>query len=500
MFRFFRKYHKWVGLFFSVFIILFAVSGIILNHRKAVSGISISRDWLPSGYQFRNWNNGAVKGAFQLSADSILLYGNAGIWLTDSVYSEFTDFSHGIKSGADNHLISKIMRTSNGEVFAAATFDLYRLGKTHDWENITIPGVDERLADLAIQGDSLLVMSRSHIYLAQGNFRDFRRIDLKTPSDYSPKVTLFRTLWLLHSGELFGLGGKLFVDLLGVLFILLCITGWLYMFLPTWCKRRKKQLKSAETAKRTLKWSIKWHNQLGYWLFGFFLLLSVTGMFLRPPLLIAIIRAKVSPVPGSVLSSDNCWHDKLRCIRFDHSQNEWLLYSSSGFYALTDWESQPQKIQHVPPVSVMGVSVLEPEENGWLVGSFSGLYFWNRFNNDVIDCYSGQWVRELPSSGRPVFDHPVTGLIGRAGRSPVVFEYDLGVVSFDDADPFVDMPQHIQDVKMSLWHTCLEIHVGRAYKPLIGPFSDMFVFLSGIILSLILISGYVVYRKRLRKK
>jgi hypothetical protein len=39
MLRLFRKYHKWFGLIATVFILFFAVSGIILNHRNLLSGI-----------------------------------------------------------------------------------------------------------------------------------------------------------------------------------------------------------------------------------------------------------------------------------------------------------------------------------------------------------------------------------------------------------------------------------------------------------------------------
>lgn len=31
--NFWKKYHKWVGLFFSFFILMFCFSGIVLNHR-----------------------------------------------------------------------------------------------------------------------------------------------------------------------------------------------------------------------------------------------------------------------------------------------------------------------------------------------------------------------------------------------------------------------------------------------------------------------------------
>ena len=42
-----RKHHKWFGLIFAFFIILFGASGIVLNHRQLFSDYQISRKWLP---------------------------------------------------------------------------------------------------------------------------------------------------------------------------------------------------------------------------------------------------------------------------------------------------------------------------------------------------------------------------------------------------------------------------------------------------------------------
>ena len=43
--NFWKKYHKWVGLFFSFFILMFCFSGIVLNHRTLFSKAEVSRNW-----------------------------------------------------------------------------------------------------------------------------------------------------------------------------------------------------------------------------------------------------------------------------------------------------------------------------------------------------------------------------------------------------------------------------------------------------------------------
>jgi len=105
--KFLRKYHKWLGLLSIVFVILFSFSGIILNHRQLVSNIDIDRSLLADEYQYNNWNNAAVKGTEKISNDSILIYGNIGVWLTDSTFSDFKDFNNGFPAGIDNKKISR---------------------------------------------------------------------------------------------------------------------------------------------------------------------------------------------------------------------------------------------------------------------------------------------------------------------------------------------------------------------------------------------------------
>ena len=56
-----KKHHKWFGLIFAFFIILFGASGIVLNHRQLFSDYQISRKWLPDAYRYKSWNNGMLR-------------------------------------------------------------------------------------------------------------------------------------------------------------------------------------------------------------------------------------------------------------------------------------------------------------------------------------------------------------------------------------------------------------------------------------------------------
>lgn len=498
-----KRWHKWGGLIFSFFFILFALSGIFLNHRKEISGLEINRSWLPSSYHYNKWNNGAVKGTLKLSPDSILMYGGAGVFLTDSLMNSVNLYNKGIKEGADNQIVGNIAKTTNGSLFAVTTFDLYSLDREDDkWNNMSgLLDTDERLSDIQSKGDTLVVLSRSHLFVATPPYKQFTKIELKAPYGYKKKATLFRTMWTLHSGELFHLPGKLFVDLLGVVSIILCVTGIIITFFPKIMKRRKKAKAETKRLGNVLKKSFKLHNKLGLSLLIFLIALVLSGMFLRPPLLIAIIRSKVATIPGTILHSENPWFDKLRCIRYDDSANEWMFYSSEGFYGMSDFDVQPKELRYSPPVSVMGVNVLEKHESGvWIVGSFSGLFYWSKETGNSIDAYT-MMPAMVKRGGPPTFTNAVAGYSADLMGVPVAFDYTVGAKPLKRSAIDMEMPDYItRNSKMSLWHLCLEIHVGRIYSPIIGMFSDVFVFLAGLMGLSILITGYFMIRRRQKKQ
>ena len=75
-----RNFHKWVGVIIALFLIVFCVSGIILNHRAVFRHCDVPRCILPSDYSVKNYNNGVVKGTIALEDGRIVAFGN-GVWL-----------------------------------------------------------------------------------------------------------------------------------------------------------------------------------------------------------------------------------------------------------------------------------------------------------------------------------------------------------------------------------------------------------------------------------
>ena len=90
--KFFKKFHKWLSVIIAVIAILFAASGIVMNHRKTFSSIDIARNLLPENYTYINWNLAGVRGSFNTS-DACFIYGNIGIWKSDEKLKKYEDFN-----------------------------------------------------------------------------------------------------------------------------------------------------------------------------------------------------------------------------------------------------------------------------------------------------------------------------------------------------------------------------------------------------------------------
>lgn len=500
----YKKLHRWPGLILSFILLYYAITGIFMNHRDVFSGIDVSRSLLPAQYRYENWNNAALKGNLILDKDSILVYGNVGIWLTDSSFKQYTSFNTGFSKGSDNRKIFDVHRATDGSLYAATLFGLFAYNaELKQWQQFDLDSKNERFTGIESIGDTLHAITRSHMYKGRsaGTNTHFSKIELKAPEGYKNKITLFETIWQIHSGEIFGLPGKLVVDLLGVITAFLSITGIIYFFFPDWIKRRFKRGKAATQIIKVNKWSLKWHNKLGAWTFVLLIILFFTGMFLRPPLLIAIARANVSPLKFSHLDQPNPWYDKLRDILYDEDRGILLLSTSEGMYFMDPAELWPARFQVQPPVSVMGINTFERYENGaFLIGSFSGLFLWHPSHPDILNYAKGTVYTEQ-AGGRPVGDYKVTGVLHDTRGRQYMVDYDQGVIPLWHETQFPEIPTNVlSESRMSLWSVCLEIHTGRIFEGFLGMFYILLVPLIGLASVVIVLSGYLLWRKKYRIK
>ncbi len=498
--KIFRKLHKWPGIIIAFFAILFALSGIVMNHRQIFSTVDISRTLLPNNYRYQNWNLAAVRGSLPVENDSVLIYGNIGIWKAPATLDNFINFNQGFPTGIDNRKIYSIIRSKN-ILYAGTHFGLYRRNiSAGGWQKLRLPVEQERIADLNLKNDTLLVLTR-HYLLKTTNGIQFQTLQLPEPERYEPNTGLFNTLWELHSGELFGYTGKLIVDLLGLVTLVLSVTGLLHFIFPKIIRRMKRKKKLIKPWVNTTKKNLHWHNMTGYIFVVFLIINTLAGIHLRPPLLIAIANKKVAVIPGTHLDTPNPWFDKLRRVVWDKNLNKYIFSTSEGFYT-TD-EALKKSLQPIipqPPVSVMGLNVFKQAgQLKYLTGSFTGMYLWDIGKGQIYNYFTGSAYVAPKGMTSPIGSEMAAGFV-KAKDMTWWFDFNRGALPLSGVG-FPEMPKEIiQKSPMSLWNVSLEIHTGRIFEHLVGMFYILYVPLAGLCLIMVLVSGFLIWWKRYRKK
>ncbi|HDO26722.1 MAG TPA: PepSY domain-containing protein [Bacteroidetes bacterium] len=497
------RYHRHPALVFGIFVLLFAFSGIVLNHRLAFSGISVSRSLLPAGYRYNNWNSGAVKSILPLNDTTLLLYGNVGIWKTDTSFSSFSRFDNGFPATTDERKISTLYKTLDGQLFAGTLFGLYRFDAAVGlWKQVPMPVINPRVYSIAGRDSLLYVMTRNHVLVSDMNHLNFKVINISASDDYHGRIGLFRTLWVIHSGEIFGMPGRLFVDLIALIFTFLTITGLLHWLAPQRMAWHRKKGHSLNKLKNSKRWIKKWHNKLGDGLIAFLIISALTGMFLRPPLLIPIANMDVIRLPFTYLANDNPWFDRFRAMIYDAEKGIFLLGTPDGFYWVDkDFKEKPQRFALQPPISVMGINALvKAKAGGYLVGSFSGLYRWDTENNLVEDYITGNRNVKFDPNAKPIGEVVVSGFWQDEKGRAWYFDFNKGAVPVKHQKAFAKMPENIiSDSPMSLWNFMLEVHTMRIFQFLIGDFYVLIIPVAGINILILLIAGYILKQRLYRK-
>ncbi|MDA3953760.1 MAG: PepSY domain-containing protein [Bacteroidales bacterium] len=498
-----KKYHKWPSLIISFILIYYAITGLLMNHRSLISEAEISRSVLPKDYHYKNWNLAALKGNQVISEDSILIFGNIGVWLTDSLFKEFTDFNSGFPKGIDNRKIYDIHFTNKNNLYAATLFGLFNFNfELNEWHKIQLDTDIERFVAVISKGDSIIAMNRSYVFkgLDEGLNTKFEKIQLKAPVNYENKVGLFKTVWQIHSGEVFGLPGKLFIDLIGLLIVILSITGNIYFFFPKLLKRRKRKDKNISVIAKTNKLSLKWHNKIGAWFIVFLVITPLTGMFLRPPLLLTIASADIPAIKFTHLNQANPWYDDLRDILYDTEKNVFVLAGYKGLYELKTLNSTPRLFHSQPPISVMGINVFEKYDNNtFIIGSFSGLFLWSPQSSIVYDFISGK-PYQGSRSGQPFGSYSISGLISDHSKNKFIVDYSKGIIPVNHSISFPEMPTKIlENAPMSLWNLSLEVHTARIFHFLIGGFYILLIPIIGIVTLIVVMSGYLLWRRKKKR-
>ncbi len=491
-----RSIHKSLSLYFGAIILFYAISGILLNHRQLISNISISRKWLPANYQLHQWNQASIRGKIDLTPTERLIYGNIGVWKSDYNYQTFTDFNRGLPKGIDYRKVLSLIKTSNGQLFLGSEFGLYYFNDKQ-WKKLNLNLHSKRIYTLQEINHRLYFMNRSHLYsLPLENFINTpaTKHKLIAPKDFKNELSLFRTLWFIHSGEIFGPYGKLFVDFLSLVMSFLILSG-LFLVGYKFIKRKKiipLKLTKTKTKIRDL------HLKLGPTLAIFFIITAITGTFLRPPFLILINSISLPKIPGTYFYNDNPWFEKLRGFHYNAETNNFFLFTGDGsIYFAKGLSTELKKLSHTPPISIMGINHFSPlNDYEYLVGSFSGLHRWNLITGKIINHFTNRPYIQPKQPAPPVSDHLIAGVIKEQNQH-YYFDFTTGSPNFNRGI----MPQTIKEkYPMSLWNLALEVHTGRIFSQYLGPLFLLYVPFSGIVLTVILSFGLLLWYKAYRKR
>ncbi|MHB8765631.1 MAG: PepSY-associated TM helix domain-containing protein [Deferrisomatales bacterium] len=343
------------------------------------------------------------------------------------------------------------------------------------------------MVDLLAADGRVLALTRDRLYRAGAEWPP--RFADATPArapEAARRIPLFRLVFHLHSGEVWGLAGRLAVDALGLVLAFLCLTGvWFW-----WRKRRGTLARGA--GGRLARRGLGWHLKLGLWSSPLLLFVTLTGIFQRPPFLVAIAPASYPASAHPAPVDPNPWHDLLRKALHDPVRQTLVLATADGFFeGPADLSAPFAPLAGGPPVSVMGATVMRRDPGGhYWVGSMSGLYGWDRETDWVVDAFTGAPPR--PSNRGPVGDHLVMGLVDDGAGGFWVADYEHGLRAGVGRAAPPPMPRELAGGgRISLWHALFELHNGRLFGFLLGWWSWVVVPLGGLAVAAVVASGVV---------
>ena len=94
----------------------------------------------------------------------------------------------------------------------------------------------------------------------------------------------------------------------------------------------------------------------------------------------------------------------------------------------------------------------------------------------------------------------VSGYIRGPNSEDYVFDYRQGALPLGHANAFPEMPDRVKNTPMSLWRLALETHTGRIYNGILGRGQLLWIAVSGLLTTFILLSGILWWLQTHSKK
>lgn len=492
--------HKYFGLVLLIFLSYMSISGVLLNHPIALRNLSVSSYLVPEYYHPDNWNRSTLKSALFIgeNKDSVLVFGKQGVYLSVNDTKSFAPAMDGEYPKAPwkrrtNHVVmdtvnKRFLAVSNGGLFECGVRDL-------EWKNIKIEGERDPIEKILQLPEKTVLFTKSCLYIAKNSDRySFEKVIPKRDKDVET-VSLIHLFFKLHDGSIWGMPGKIVWDIAGLILFFLCVSAFYIWYYPKkWKARYKKKSKLVSgSEKKARLFFYKYHKKLGWYFAIPLLIITFTGMFMRPPLIVALAKGKIDMKFYPAPANSNPWYGKIRNALYDSQNNRIVMDCKDGVW-IADVEKEMVFSKKKLPLRIfaMGATVFEEKEMGkWLIGSFGGLQEYDVKTNTARVIVG----RKKGSTARPA-KTMVTGYF----ECPDGKEYVLGhrkglcdITAKPIRDEFV-MPQCIKEnYRMPLWNYLFELHNARIFRSLLGGIYILIIPLFGLLGLLLLISGIFDY-------
>jgi len=492
--------HKYAGLVVLLFLAWMSISGVLMNHPSLISGISVPGWLVPPQYRVENWNRNSLIDLEFSSRDPNIAYaaGKQGVWKSTDGGRRFVPFVSGFERSAYYRKTRDLLLWEQGAelLFAGTDGGLYVCDlQGGQWRAVELGAKREPVKKIFPVNDRLIVATASGLYTSPLPPHDmsFSPVSIQRVEP-ERRVSLIELFFSLHSGKAWRLAGQLLYDVVGAILFFLCVSAF-YTWYFQWQRRRGKRsrLLTNPRSARVFKTLFKYHLKLGIWVAAVLLIIGGTGFFMRPPLLGVIANGSVPAAAYPGLLSANPWHDRIQNALYDAVDDKIIIQANDGLWVAESGLSQPfYPVELDVPIFVMGATVFEPYgASGHLVGSFAGLFHWQRSTGRSIDLLTRTNVTGVAPL-RPG-EHMITSYFRTPEGEEFVATFEQGIVPVGGASVSgrFRVPEALTaDFRVPLWNYLFEIHNGRFFKDVVGglyiliiPFgSALFVFitLSGV--------------------
>ncbi len=503
LFRVSRTCHKYVGLLFLLYFLLMGISGVLLNHPSLLHSVSVSHRLVPDSHGLSGGRRMAVRDIV-VAGKLLFIAGRAGVWHSRDGGLSFRPLDRGFPASAydrDTHALFYDHR--HERLFAGTGRGLYCYNfATANWTALARGTVaSQPVVDLLRIDNRLLAVTRSGIYSTGLGPADpaFRREKLRFDQHRPDRVSLLSFLLKLHDGSLFGSGGRLAVDLIGLVLIFLTVSGLIYWLFP-----HGRRLKIRFKGSGLRKWCYRHHLDIGFYAAVFLAVTTLSGMLIRPPFVALISSGRLPAWALPLEQGSGLWQPRIDKALYDETADTIWLATRNGFFSGRPDFSEPLGKRALPvPVSAMGTNVFAQLSGGrLLIGSFRGLYTWSAEDGAVQSL--NPLTHRSGTRFRPLM---ATAALPDRTSPAMAVDYRRGLVSLNGATALsssrLRLPDEWSEASMSLWHYLFEFHNGRIFRQWLGPYTWLLVPCGGSLLLLSLITGvhdWLWHRQKIRLK